>query len=489
MAAATKAETTRVSRNSFVYQVLHRFQNWQNSSAARVWYTAFSALVILIGTLIAIQYAKGNFRYTKQGYIASAGLLNANSFPTAAEVFIDNKLVTASDDTLYLEPNDYRVRISKDGYSTWEKTLHIEPQLVTQTNALLFPIAPSLTPLSFSGIQLIMPSPDGQKLLYYVASSSSQTTTTGLYVLELSNGGAANLMGMQKAPRQILETPATSFSDPNFIWSPDSAEVLVSTRGGDWLIPTDRKSIFNQLTDIGWKKKTILAEWEYDMYLRDRQFFAKFPPEVLQIATQSAKNVYLSPDKKRILYTATAAATLPPGLIPPVPAANTQPEVRTLEPGKLYVYDREEDKNFLVANLIDQTAVATGSGAPSDLVAQKRLLANDLDRSEPMSLTASESAFYTLQASSSAQTALNFSAYHSSLFINTLQWFPDSKHLLFVRDNKIEIMEYDSSNLTTLYSGPFARSFTYPWPDGSRLLILTAFSPDSPLNLYAIELK
>lgn len=488
MAAPTKVETMPHAQFSSSDSLVTLFQKWQRSSAARVFYTAFSAVVILVGTMIAIQYAKGNFRYTQQGYVSSAGLLNANSFPTGAEVFIDDKLVTASDDTLYLEPKNYLVRIVKDGYSSWEKMLRIEPQLVTQTNAMLFPTAPSLTPLSFSGIQLLSPSPDGQKLLYFVASSSSQTNKTGLYVLDLSTSSAANIMGMQRSARQILETPATGFAEPSFIWSPDSAEVLVSTTKSDWLIPTDRKSVFTQLTDIGWKKKTILAEWEYEMYLRDRQFFAKFPAEVLQIATQSAKNVYLSPDKKRMLYTATAAAELSVGLIPPVPAANTQPETRRLEPGKLYVYDREEDKNFLIAN-IDQSVAASESADPILLMAEKRLLANDLDVSQPKTLTASESAFYTLQATSSAQTALNFSAYHSSLYINTLQWFPDSKHLLFVRDNKIEIMEYDGTNLTTLYSGPFTRSFTYPWPDGSRLLILTAFSPDSPLNLYAIELK
>ncbi len=49
-------------------------------------------------------------------------------------------------------------------------------------------------------------------------------------------------------------------------------------------------------------------------------------------------------------------------------------------------------------------------------------------------------------------------------------------------------MEYDGQNRTTLYSGPFVNRFLYPWPDGSRLLIQTSFSPETPANLYAIEL-
>jgi len=70
-----------------------------------------------------------------------------------------------------------------------------------------------------------------------------------------------------------------------------------------------------------------------------------------------------------------------------------------------------------------------------------------------------------------------------------MQWFPDSKHLLFVQDGKIKIMEYDGQNSTTVYSGPFANDFVYPWPDGSKLIIKTSFSPDSPDNLYVIDLK
>lgn len=445
-------------------------------------YTVFSALVIVAGTYVAIQYAKGNFRYTKQGYVSTAGLLNANSFPTAAEVFIDQKLITATDDTIYLEPKTYHVSISKDGYSTWQKTLVIEPQLVTQTNALLFPTTPSLSPLTFNGVNQLSPSPDGQKLLFLVASNSSKTTKAGLYVLDLVNSGPASLILTQKAPRLIMESNSQILTGAQFIWSPDSSEVLISTTQNDWLIGTDKKVTAAELTDIGWKKSIILTEWEHEMYLRERELLLKFPPEILAIATQSAKNVYLSPDKKRLLYTATASTTIPTDLIPPVPATNTQSETRKLEPGKMYVYDREEDKNFAVAATLP-------SGSPADKSAEKRLLAIDLANSAPKQISASGSSFSTLQASLSAQTTLNFAIYHSPLLVNTVQWFPDSRHLLFIRDEKIEIMEYDSTNLTTLYSGPFAQSFTYPWPDGSRLIILTSFSPDSPLNLYAIELK
>ena len=77
-------------------------------------YTALSFLIIVAGTILAIEYAKGRFRISSQGFVQGTGLLSANSFPTGAEVIIDDKLVTATDDTLYLQPGTYRVKISKD---------------------------------------------------------------------------------------------------------------------------------------------------------------------------------------------------------------------------------------------------------------------------------------------------------------------------------------------------------------------------------------
>ncbi len=439
----------------------------------RLLYTLLSAAIIIVGSYLAIRYAQGDFRVTKQGILRESGLLAANSFPTGAQVYVDDELATATDDTIYLEPDTYQVKIAKDGYSPWEKTLTIKEELVTQTNAQLFPSAPSITPLTFTGAKNLLPSPDGLKIVYY-SDSANNADKEGLYLLELND----NLNPFQKTSRQIaVAGPQIDLSTADLIWSPDSTQLMILGETKQVLIDINRKNQLTSLPDITFKRKQILTEWEQEMYIRERQYFEEFPEEMLQVASQSAKNVYMSPDKKRLLYTATASATLPEDIVPPVPATNTQPEERDLEPGNIYVYDREEDKNFKVA----------GESGESKTV--KSLLATDLFRQSPLELISSPSAFTRLQATSSAKTAQKFNTYHSSFFINTLQWFSDSKHLIFVKDNNIQIMEYDGTNNTTLYSGPFVGKFIYPWPDGSRLVILTSFSPDTPSNLYSIELK
>lgn len=439
----------------------------------RVIYTLASAIIILLGTVTAIQYAQGKYRFTQDGLSKETGLLAANSFPTGAQVYVNDRLVTATDDTLYLKPSEYTVRIQKEGYHVWQKKLRVEGTLVTQTNAQLFPVVPSLTPLTFSGSRNMSPSPDGQKLIFYT-SQANVPEKNGLYILDMSNP----LLVFQKEAIQITEDVANlNLASAKYIWSPDSSEILLITHDKEVLLATNKLNNLKLLPDISFKSEQILSGWEEEIYLRERQFLSKFPEAVISMATSSAKNVYLSPDKKRLLYTATANYTLPTDLIPPVLATSSQSEFRELEPGNVYVYDREEDKNFLVGGVASPSAY------------NKMLLATDLFNRTPLSLESSPSAFAHLQATSSAQTAIRFEAYYSPLFTHSFQWMPDSKHLVIAGDNQINIKTYDNTNETIIYSGPFADKFVYPWPDGNKLLISTAFSPGSPLNLYAIDLK
>ncbi len=442
----------------------------------KTFYTFFSLGVIIAGTALAIQYAKGNFRVTDNGFVQGTGLLAANSFPTGAEVHIDDKLVTATDDTLYLEPGTYKVEIIKDGYAPWKKNINIEQELVTQTNAQLFPTAPSLSTLTFSGVENFQPSPNGEKIVYFSASASAEQKN-GLYVLELSAG----LPFGTRQPYQI-STPTSQFDlgTAQLVWSPDSSQLLVLSESRTLLLDATKINNLDQLQDVGFRLKQILSEWEQEMYLRERQYIKEFPEEIVAIASSSATNIYLSPDKRRVVYTATAAITIPEGIVAnPLPSTNSVVEERTLTPGAIYVYDREEDKNFKVAALAQTATVAAG----------KSLLSADTFNPLSTLVTASQSAFTALQASTSAQTASKFNNYHSPVFADTLQWYPDSKHLLFVQDGHIKVMEHDGGNQTTLYSGPFTRNFVYPSPNGERLIIITSFSPDSPENFYAVELK
>ena len=181
-----------------------------------------------VGATYAIKFAKGYRPSIKSKALEGTGLLSANSFPRGASVFINDKLTTATDDTLNLPPGEYQVKIAKDGYTSWEKTIMLESELVTQTNARLFPSVPNLKPLTFSGCLNPTPSPDGQKIVFAVENATTDTKN-GLYVLELNN----NPLSFNSSATQITRSSQKyNFSESKLTWSPDSSEVLATLNSG-----------------------------------------------------------------------------------------------------------------------------------------------------------------------------------------------------------------------------------------------------------------
>lgn len=471
------------------------------NTRGRIFWTAFALIIIVIGTAVAIRFAKG-YRPSRQNIVSGNGLLVANSNPTGAQIFVNGRFTSATSDTLYLDPGTYDVEIKKDGFFTWAKKLTIDKEVVTQANGVLFPLAPRLTPLTFAGAQNVTPSPDGQRLAYYSASASAETKN-GWYLLELTDSPLA----LQRGPKQIAES-ASDFMPENtqVVWSPNSSQILLISDQRAVLLDPSRLVRLNELPDVKLQLTTIFSQWEEEMYLRDRERLAKFPAEIQAIATSSAVNVYFSPDEKQILYTATSIFTLPENIIPAKPGSSSQKESRTTEIGGIYVYDSEEDRQFLMGkdtsyeefvalqSVKPTPAPKVNSKTPVDPVVPtpvgpKHLLSTDL-ASPALSLQATPSAFTKLQAETINGTIQNFLRYHTPLFSHGWQWFPTSRHLVTSDESSITIVEGDSTNAVKVYSGPFVAGFVYPWPNGSRLIMLTNFNQSSaPNNLYALELR
>ncbi len=224
--------------------------------------------------------------------------------------------------------------------------------------------------------------------------------------------------------------------------------------------------------DVTARRAQIISEWKDQSEKKFRQALSRFPVEFVAIATSSAKNIYISPDQDRILYTATASITIPEDLLPKVPAANSQPEQRTLEPGKTYVYDRHEDRNFLVFS-----STQAASPTPTPKTQSKK--------------TSSSVVPPIFQIPNPLDDLIAMRDQTSGFFTRSPQWLPDSKHVILVTDKAIEIVEYDGTNQTKIYVGPFFEQFVYPWPNGSKLIILTNFNQleSSQYNLYAVGLR
>jgi len=440
--------------------------------SARLLIFLTTAVFIFSGTFLMIRYAQG-YRPTKTLTIKGTGLLSANSYPTAGEVYINGKLTTATDNTLNLDPGTYDIEIKKDGYHTWSKKLKIEAELVTETNAQLFPASPSLEPLTYTGATMPVPAPDGTKLSFTVASSSA-VAKNGLYVQELTSSPIA----LNKTARQIARTETGyDYTTSNYTWSPNGSEILVSFKTGSHILLDATK--FNDLAtlkDVTVRLPQILSEWELELARQERVQLLKLPEFMASIATQSATNLYFSPDSKRLLYQSITNLDIPTGLVPTLPSSSTQTESRSLQAGSWYVYDLKEDKNFLIAeDKLPKT--------------QKITLLPNFAVAIPAELISSPSAFHLLQNGTTGESIILFNAQYSSIVVSQIQWFPDSTHLILTTDSGIDLLEYDGTNRVTIYGGPMDKSIVYPCPDGSKIITRISFSEGTLPNLYTIKLK
>ncbi|MCH7951952.1 PEGA domain-containing protein [Patescibacteria group bacterium] len=454
----------------------------------RLLITLSTAIVLIAGTYAAIQFAKGYRPNLQTREIQGTGLLVLNSTPKGAQVLIDGKLTTATDDTINLPPGEYEVEIKKDGYISWKKTLTIQAELVRQANARLFPAVTDLRPLTFTGAKNLSPSPDGQKIIYAVTQSSEEVKK-GLWILDL----VERPLSLSKEPRQIARnTESLDFTRAILGWSPDSNQVLTHFSADEKTKKSLEQNIlldasdFNRqesLRDATARLPLVFSQWEEQLARKINDQLLELPLEMQKIATASATNLYFSPDDQKLMYTATREVEIPKGLIPPLPSTSTQRQERSIKPGSVYVYDIKEDTNFLIL----ETSAPAELGEPGT----RMLLIDQIIPRTLFTPEASPSAHTKLQEGTTAETIAEFKAQYTPITTQSLQWFPDSNHLILTEEGNVSILEYDGTNRATIYTGQFENQFAYPWPDGSKLLILTNLNVESdlPPNIYAIKLK
>lgn len=436
-----------------------------------------------------IIYARGYRLDFKTKKLLGTGLLVATSNPDGASVYINDHLTTATNTTINLAPGEYKVKIVKDGYLSWQKNLQIKEEIVTKTEATLFPSTPELKPLSVNGAINPSLSPDGSKLVFAVKTEDegSPIQKSGLWIIDMLD----RPLSFSRLSRQIVKnSPLFDYSTAQYLWSPNGKElVVIFTQEEQKPSPTPTRNLrikpVEEVLDLTNIESTLenikirnafllqadgdnplpkditptllltLREWQEELNLKNTDQLSTLKPAILNIATSSANLIHFSPDESKILYVATASATIPQIIKPALIGTNTQPQEREIKPGNLYVYDIKEDKNFKIAQ------------------------AEDLKFKNESDMTPFDKLYSWFETS--AIKAENI----------TFQWMPDSRHLLVVQKDNISISEYDATNRSTIYAGPFEDALVFPWTNGTKVVLLTNLNniASKTFNLYTLNLK
>lgn len=400
----------------------------KKNSNQRSLFILFSvASFIIISTYIISLIARGYRFSIKDGLILNpTGMISATSRPKGASVYVNEKLVTATDDTINLSPGVYSLKINKDGFLPWQKTITIKPETVYQADIQLFSAVPDLKPLTLTGAINPSSNIENTKIVYAVASASA-TKDNGLYLIE-SNGLPVSLI--RGISRQLFPNTATiDWSKYSFTFSPNSREILATSLDGkiNYLLNLDTFIDPAKLTDKTNDLSTINQNWQIQTTTILAAKLDRTPKEIQPlVSTSSAKNIQFSSDENKILYLAQIDGDITKNIITPPPAQSTQNQNRAIKKDNYYVYDLKDDTNFLIGNK------------------------NDF--SEP-------------------------------------RWIPNSNNIVFVQGQNLNVIDYDGTNQQTLFSSNFDPNCVYPWVDGSKIVILTSAYPTAPANLYTISIK
>lgn len=394
-------------------------------------------LFLIVGTVAVVLYGSG-YRFgfeSGQPVVNGTGLLVASSIPKGAQVLIDGELSTATDNTINLKPGEYTIQIVKEGYFPWEKKVRVQEKVVTSVDALLFPLAPKLESITASGIDDPVLDPTRSKIAFKVESPIP--TKNGIYVYDM----AANpVLALQGTSRQIVTDTQDLFSQSAISWSPDGADVIATVSGtlGPITYLLDGSNSNDSPVNITNLVADTHETWMLEQQEKEDARLKSFKKPVQELIEDNFNIIAYSPDDTKILYQASTSAELPLMIKPrPIGTTNNLVETRTIEEGSVYVYDITEDVNVKPFEQTPELCESTDPNCKQPLV-----------------------------------------------------WFPDSEHIIYINDTKIDVMGYDGSNRTTVYAGPFVQNYVFPWPNGSKLVILTNLNnPNIKPNLYTIGLK
>lgn len=264
------------------------------------WFQTILTLALLLGVTTFIFLYTSGFRLQRDKKdnavdLTKTGMISAKSMPEGASVYLDGKLVTATNDTISgLKPGTHKLRMVKKGYEDWEKDIEVYEELVTDITAVLVSQSPMFEPLTNTGAHSPSVSPSLSQLAYF----SKDEQEPGVWIIPINQGGL-NLF--RANPTVVLEdTQVSKYSDGKSItWSPNEKQLLVETNDEFYYLVDLDTNTAESVTN----PEEILQNWQSILKQKRQDFVSKLniSDDIASLALSD--NALWSPDEKKFLFT------------------------------------------------------------------------------------------------------------------------------------------------------------------------------------------
>ena len=391
------------------------------------------AVAVFIAVAVTfILFARGyRFDYTNKS-VSSTGIFAISSSPKTAKVFINGEFKGVTDLNISLPPGKYTVEVKKEGYISYSKTITLKGELVEAVDPILFPINPSLSPVTNLGITKAVQVDASDRILVF--SETGDAERDGVYMYASSSRPLTFLPPLKPILLKSNLPSTINLADSVVHFSPDYRQAIIefgstdeTVQGHSYLINLEgeNKELFDVETT---NKDTLITAWQTESDEQTLKILEAYPKEIRKIASDSFGMIKYSPDNTKILYRAKRNVKLPLVINPPLIASNQTPETRTLQSDHMYVYDMREDKNYHISDAKLSPAI--------------------------------------------------------------VHWYNDSKRLVYRDASHILITLYDGQTRQTVYSGPIEKDFIAVNGDG-KIMILANLNPASNKlpDLYQVGIR
>ncbi len=399
--------------------------------------------------------------------IQKTGMIAIRSIPEGAKVYINDKAVTATDDTITsLSPGKYRIVVKKEGFETWSKEIEVFPELVTDITAILVLQSPKLEPLTNTDVTAYDMAHNYNELAYITKSRENP----GIWKLSLA-GTPINLLKNNSEPLIKDNEYASPSLGENLWWSPDDKELLVKMNDNGYLLykidNNSKNNIPESITDVDKTLNQWASDYETDFLNKKIESVTSDAgfPEWLKDDLDKYQSEW-SPDENKF-YIIKDDKYL----------RHSYAKTKSTDQGDTSENDNTNSKE----SNPPQKPSTTNTNQKSDKNIDNQLNVIVYNSENPLPVGEKE---------------LTFPVKIDDVERTHIFWYSDSYHLIVVtQDPKIsnyytiELVRIDGTNRTTIYSGLLASYKAYPTPSGDKIIVLTSLKDDSPTNLYGISIR
>lgn len=275
----------------------------------------FLTLIALsLTTTAVILWAKGYTLNKKEAKLEKTGMILAKSKPDGAKIFVDEKLVSATNATIAgLKNGQHSLRIEKEGYVPWRKDVEVFEELVLEIEAVLVPLTLELKPLTSTGARSPVLAADRTRIFYLAAKAEPP----GVWYLPLSSA-ASWLPSFKPTPKLLIadrneeklgQRKIAFSAAAKLSAAPDDSELLLEMNPqGFYLLPLGQVAGEN-FTATSSAEPTFKHWAELEEENRTNLLTKTKGGEVFKAAAP-ALTATPSPDGKRFLYLVEPEGTI-----------------------------------------------------------------------------------------------------------------------------------------------------------------------------------